>query len=165
MDLDRRAKLLLDNPEKYPALEAWPVFELVFRIWRYPALTSCSSWLLRENKGIFHVRRLEWDRFKDSRWPRGEPTIYGSESPVPTEEARSIVQRLRAISLPPFVEPRSFGIDGVTFGVEMMSYSMNRRLSWWCDAPEGWEPLAEWLGDTVAAFDALLPESTAKMNE
>ena len=163
MRLEERAQRLLDFPERFPALEPWPETETVFRLWVQPAFGPYCSWLMRDKKGEFYVRRLEWDRLRDS-WPEGEPTVYGSESPVPAEVAQSTIKKLRAISLCPFVAAPGIGIDGVVSGVEIRSFSVNRTLSWWCQPPDGWQPLADWFTDTVGIFDALLPQSTAKMH-
>ena len=163
--LEEPAIACLERPETYSALEQWSEFETVFRVWRYPALRACSSWLLRESKDSFWIRRLEWDRYKDSAFPQGEPTIYGSEAIVLTEDAQTIIEKFRALSLQPFLNPPQFGIDGETFGVETKSYYLKCRLSWWSRPPESWQSLAVWLEETTDYFDSLLPQSTAKMNE
>lgn len=163
--LEEPAIACLERPETYSALEKWSEFETVFRVWRYPALRACSSWLLREEKKAFWVRRLEWDRYKDSAFPQGEPTIYGSETIVSTEDAQIIVEKFRGLSLQPFLNPPQFGIDGETLGVETKSYYLKCRLSWWSRPPESWQSLAAWLEETTDYFDSLLPQSTAKMNE
>ncbi|HKO45864.1 MAG TPA: hypothetical protein VJU84_21485 [Pyrinomonadaceae bacterium] len=131
---EQRAISYLEQPETYPGLEAWNEHELLFRVWRYPAFGAYSTWVLREKDGEFRVRRLEWDRSKLSI---GDPKIYGSESIVPTDRVASIIQRFRAITLPPFSEPSSWGIDGVIFGVESKSHYLNGRLSWWYRPPAG----------------------------
>jgi hypothetical protein len=137
--LDEPAIAYLERPETFSALERWSELETVFRVWRYPALRTCSSWLLRESKQAFWVQRLEWDN-KGSAFPKCEPTIYGSDAIVPTNEAQAIVEKFRALSLQPFLNPPQFGIDGVRIGVETNSYYLKCRFSW-CNKPPdslGW---------------------------
>ena len=163
--LEENAKNYLENPGNFPALEKFSELEMVFRIWRYPGLRTHSSWLLREKNQIFRVRRLEWDRYKDLSFPQTNPTIYGSEAMVLTEDARKIINEFRSLVLQPFLITSQFGIDGETIGVETKSDHLKCRLSWWNDAPESWNKLSEWLDRTTTYFDSILPQSTAKMND
>ncbi|HYE75515.1 MAG TPA: hypothetical protein VEF04_19390 [Blastocatellia bacterium] len=166
LDLENRALQILNYPENFKPLEQWPEDETVFRIWKYPGFGQpYSTWILREKKEEFYVRRLEWDRPRDYGWMGGKPTIYGSESPVPANIAIPIVQRLRDISLPPFIKRPTFGIDGIKFGVEMRSFSLKIQLSWWYNPPDEWKELASWFDETVETLDSLLPEGTARMKQ
>lgn len=163
--LEENAKSCLENSESFPALEKFSELETVFRVWRYPALRTHSSWILHEKNQTFRVRRLEWDRNKDLSFPQNNPTIYGSEATVSTEDARNIINEFRSLALQPFLITPQFGIDGETVGVETKSGYLNCRLSWWGDAPESWSKLSEWLEGTTNYFDSILPQSTAKMND
>lgn len=163
--LEENAKNCLENSESFPALEKFSELETVFRIWRYPSLCIYSSWVLREKNQTFRVRRLEWDRNRDLSFPQTNPTIYGSETIVSTEDARNIINEFRSLALQPFLITSQFGIDGETVGVETKSSYLNCRLSWWGDAPESWGKLSEWLERTTDYFDSLLPQSTAKIND
>jgi len=154
---------VLNHPQTYPALEAWPERELIFRIWRHPALDAYTSWLLRETNKTFYVRRLEWDRRFDCRCPQQEPTIYGSESILPTERAILLLDKLRTISLTPFVSTPSIGIDGVIYGVETKGFYLKTKLSWWCSPPESWNELATWFNEAVELFNSILPDGAARM--
>lgn len=167
---------ILDSPENYSALKPLDKAQIVFRIWRYHSLSVCSSWLLYELEKTFFVRRLEWDRTKDNLYfGESEPTIYGSESEILSEQVKSIVDQLQLIRIQPFLVSDLVGIDGITYGIEAKlehlksQYSRERNFSpyfsWWSQPKESWQPLADWLGKTSDYFDSILPESTAKMTE
>ena len=163
MFVEERAISYLEKPETYPSLEPWAEVELVFRVWVYE-IDWYGSWLLRQTKNAFWVRRLQWDRSQDSLTSLGEPGIYGSQAIVPDDLANNMVGQIQRFSVLPFMKPQRFGIDGTIFGVETKSLFLNGRLSWWSEPPESWQPLAAWLKETVNHFDSLLPESTARMS-
>jgi len=164
MHFEEQAHLILAHPERYEALGSWNAHDVVFRIWRYPALQHPSSWALGLRSTGHRVRRLEWDKAKDVYWPLGDPTIYGSEAEVPPENAAQIIDELGQLAFPPFVMRNSIGIDGIVYGVETCSFYLSARASWWCEPPPLWAPVAEWFERTVAVFEALLPPSTAQLH-
>lgn len=167
---------ILESLENYSALK--PLFEaqIIFRIWRYHSLSICSSWLLYKLRDEFFVRRLEWDRTKDNLYfGESEPTIYGSESEILSEQVKDIVKQLQSIKIQPFLVSDLIGIDGITYGIEAKlehlksGYSSEKDFSlifsWWSEPKESWQPLADWLDKTSDYFDSLLPKSTAKITE
>lgn len=166
----------LDSPENYSGLKPLNKAQIVFRIWRYHSLSVCSSWLLYKLEKEFYVRRLEWDRTKDNLYfGESEPTIYGSENEILSQQAESIVKQLQSIKIQPFLISDLVGIDGIIYGIEAKlehlksQYSRERNFtpyfSWWSKPKESWQPLADWLDKTSEYFDSILTESTAKMTE
>ena len=72
------------------------------------------------------------------------PIIHGSEAPIGAEEVRSLLDRLNAISLHPFIAANKIGLDGDIYGIEVGDSVMASRLSWWVGAPQrDWQPLVD----------------------
>lgn len=168
------ARNTLAQPESYAALRVINDAEIIFRIWRYPSLSVCSAWLLYKLKEDFFVRRLEWDWTKDNLYiTDSEPTIYGSETNIPEDQAERVIEKLKSLKLQPFQISDLTYIDGTTYGIEarfenlrfLPSRNFPLKFSWHCKPPDGWESLESWLSETASIFDSILPVSTAKMIE
>ena len=156
-DRNNEAMALLESPAKYPGLPARDRSLVQLRVWRYPSFQPSSSWaVLRVAKSLF-LRRITWDQ---RRPVIAEPITYGSEVPLDAAAFETLLHRLQAIELPPFLPVSTVGIDGTSYGVEVGSFGLSARLSWWESPPDAWSPLEEWHASAVAQFEGLLPAST-----
>jgi len=155
-----QAMALLESPAKYPGLPARDRSLVQLRIWRYPSFQPSSSWaVLRAAKALF-LRRITWDH---RRPVIAEPNTYGSEVPLDAAVFEGLLHRLQAIDLPPFLPVSTVGIDGTSYGVEVGSFGLSARLSWWESAPKAWSLLEEWHASAITQFEGLLPASTPSL--
>ena len=159
MHLEEKAIELLTHPEKYPGLRQLNLSSIKLRIWQYPAFDVYSSWTLYEENGYFGIRRIQWDRLTKAL--QTYPIIYGSDRLLPAETVTSLLDKLTAIKLPPFLKVPAFGLDGTFYGIKFGSLYSSAQFCWWSYLPEDWFSLAEWFREAVNSFEFYLPASTS----
>ena len=103
---------------------------------------------------------MVFDQRSDKFTP--EPVVFGAEVKIPKRDVARLLAELEAIEIPPFVPVSTFGIDGVSFGIEYGQRIASASISWWGDPPEPWKVLAFWHARTLEAFQDLLPASTVE---
>jgi hypothetical protein len=158
-ELRRRAMLLLEHPESYPALPSRPSSRLRILIWKYPSFEPFASWALMADKQATFVRRVVWDPTKDNML---EPVTYGAESPIEASVADQVLTELSALTLPLYVQATGIGLDGTRCGVEVGDHMSKARFAWWEEEPLAWEPLRKWHERTLVLLEARLPHRSAQ---
>ncbi len=103
------------------------------------------------------LRRVTWDQRIN---PGVGPVTFGSEVPIELFQLEPLVAQLKSIQLPPFIPVATVGIDGTSYGLELGSFRLSARLSWWETPPPEWAALQSWHAEAVTSFEALLPAST-----
>lgn len=158
MQTEKEARRLLKNPLDHPGLVKRPRASLKVRLWRSPSFDPESSWTILADGDGWFVRRIVYaPRFEAGiRWRH----TYGAEGRMQAKAATALLQDLYAIRLPPFVEIKTMGVDGVRHGVEAGAFLNHVSLSWWGEAPEGWGPLRDWCDVAVRELEANLPPCT-----
>jgi hypothetical protein len=131
--IEAAAHRILDQPESYPGLRPLNLQETVFRFIENPEQTwyPVSLWLLQLTPASALVRRVEWDRTMDRRFPKAAPHTFGADAEIPREDAASLADDLRRISICPFL-PISRGIDGMIQSIEFWDEGLRTAfVSWW----------------------------------
>lgn len=149
----------------------WPAFEegarrqlefplegMQLLIWRYPAFGQFTTWQLNSCQ----LLRLIWRRPRDTRMvsqplegvrrgPRAEPTIESASSPISPELHVQVWETLKRVQIP-LVKSSMITLDGVQQGVQAPGAF---RLDW-NSLPDSWQPLQNWLDETVDWWDEML---------
>lgn len=157
-----RALAMLHDPSDYPAMPSLARATMVLQAYVVPSFEPMTSWtLFRLHENDYLVRRVRWDFAADHRpMAVSDPTTYAADSLLDTTFVERELADLASITFPPFVLSRSFGIDGVTFGVRTVSFGSSSEFSWWCRPPAGCESLAEWYHRFVESVESALPAHT-----
>ena len=150
---------ILEHPLIYQGLLTPKHAHAEFRIGSYPAFEPYRSWLVYQSEDRAYLRRILWHRDSDNPLPK--PDTYGPEVRISGDLSQSIRSKLALISLPPFLPREGIGLDGVTFGIHVKNPYLSASLTWWCDPPDAWAPLAQWFHETVQTFQNQLPQETA----
>lgn len=152
----RAAEALLMRAEDHPQLQPLRNSVVLLRLWQQPSFTAWISWtVIRAQTGLV-LRRLVWHRDVPES-VSSEPVIAGADALLPLDQWKPMLARLHAFEFKPFALDDVSGRDGTTSGVELMRAEGSARLSWWEGPPAGWEGLAAWHAQAIAAFQALLP--------
>jgi hypothetical protein len=155
-----KALRLLESPASYAGLAERPYANVLLRIWRYPSFHPYSSRAIIEASKQMFLRRVTWDQ---SHTLSIEPVTFGSEVPVEVFHLEPLLAQLKSIRLPPFITVPTLGIDGTPYGIEVGSFTLSARLSWWETPPREWSELHTWHAQAIAGFEALLPASTTSV--
>lgn len=163
----------LENPWELPGMRA------LTRHWQKPCVQLfvlhehhpyCSWSVLEEPEAKRHslIRRVRWDWIHDNLLRdhirrEDEPTIYGSDALVPSEEFEQFLMKLDAIRIPAFAFSPIFGTHGVTFGVKKTVGGRKAELHWWGPPPPGWQELAAWHTGCVEWLESQLPAHTDRL--
>lgn len=132
-----------------------PAFEPDF-VWR----------LLRHNppfgKGnvSYSARCLCWRKDVDNQKFRSPEERLRYSSPLhPTFETHDILldaayaenalTHLCALTIPAFVPQHIMGFDGVTYRLRVGDLFLRAEYQWWCDPPESWKPLSNFVDQLV----------------
>ncbi|HEY1107025.1 MAG TPA: hypothetical protein VGE76_00285 [Opitutaceae bacterium] len=86
---------------------------------------------------------------------RGPPkaTIETETRPLSTDRFEAVRQRLLKVAVPLPLQPSSLCADGTSYEFRIGSYAPEMELRWCCNAPRGWEPLAEVFDEIVAELN------------
>jgi hypothetical protein len=162
---EKAAIHLLENPSDYPGLVTRDVMSVEIRIWVFHSFEPYRSWSVhRERKTEKRfLRRVVWDQRQ--RVLTTEPRTFGAESPIETSVVLALKEELSSLRLPPFIPVNTTGLDGITYGVELGSFALSARLSWWCSPPDEWALLARWHAEAVKQFESLLPQTTPSIRD
>ena len=159
--LDIQAIDNLDDPSGFPGLAQLDPRRLEFQLFIFPAFDPYVSWSIFSNdEESWSVRRIAWNHREDFQIIVGGPTIYAADAKIPVGVASALLSELKAIKVPSFNFPSTLGIDGVSHTVRRESSYHSSEVSWWCDAPQGWEDLESWYHRTLPFLDRFLPERT-----
>ncbi len=156
----------LSDPSDYPSLGQRDSREILLQLFVLPSFHPMTSWTVYSAANdSFFVRRVRWDLAADHQTARckltiGEPTTYGADASFPSSMLAPRLARLATISIPAFNLPTTLGTDGVSYGLRRKTFEHSAELMWWCEPPVGWEAIAEWHQDFVAALESGLPAHT-----
>ena len=154
-----KALRILESSASYPGLPQYRHSCVSLRIWEYPSFQPYSSWAIIEASKQMFLRRVTWHHI-----PSIEPITFGSEVPIEPTQLEPLLAQLKSIQIPPFIRVPTVGIDGTTYGIEIRSFRVSARLSWWETPPAEWAALQSWHAQAVATFEALLPASTPSVS-
>lgn len=172
--LQANALAILERPQQYVGLDIPRGLRPALRVWHFPSFSEHSAWLVfrrspNTKSGISLVQEFVWDRAED--YKRMSDPLVGIKHPlgfVPTPHIRTravevsddqITSRLNSLAdldFKPFVEDRPFGLDGETFGIELLDAFNGARFAWWCDGPDDWAALTQWTKSSIKFFKQCL---------
>jgi len=143
---------------------AWPECHAVI----LPSFEDCRSYtILRPPAdspapplGVRRVwrRHLDLGKFEAPvirlrHGPKVQPTIDEQEAVLSPDAVASILERAAGTKVPARISERRAGADGETYVLSFGDLFVSTRFTWWCDPPEGWEPLELLLRDIAHAVD------------
>lgn len=161
--IESAAHRILDHPESYSGLRPLDPKDTILRLIENPSQTwyPVSVWLLQLDPDSALVRRVEWDRNSDRRFPKAAPHTFGTDAEIPREEAAALIEDLHSISISPF-RPLELCIDGGLQTVEFWGRGTRvTSVSWWGDRHE-WRQLVDWYSRARTLFENYLPVRTAR---
>jgi hypothetical protein len=161
--IEAAAHRILEQSESYPGLRPLNVKETVLRFIENPSQTwyPVSLWLLQLTPASALVRRIEWDRNTDRRFPKAAPHTFGADAEIQLNDANALVEDLRRVSFPPFLS-KQYGLDGVTQTIEFWNEGVRTTAISWEGMPAEWQPFADWYSRARTLFESHLPLSTAQ---
>jgi hypothetical protein len=71
------------------------------------------------------------------------PTLVTRQIELPDEEVESIINKLKAVSIPVFIEIETIGTDGTSYEFSFDEYFVSGIYRWWETPPAPWKPLSE----------------------
>jgi hypothetical protein len=130
-----------------------------------PSFTTWVSWTIFQDMRTeeWFVRRITWNP-ADPDIAVGVST-YAAEAPLADDYANQIHESLSKLDLRPYPLEKSFGLDGVFFGVDKKESLTGCSIAWWCSPPEGLLALGHWLSKASKAVESVLPESTLPLDK
>jgi hypothetical protein len=163
MQTAEQATSILEQPLDYPGLARRHGAREQVRIWRTPAFDPEGTWAIITHQDDWFARRVI-----HARQGRGGEIFrdtFGSEGPLPKSDAMALIEGLKAISVAPFVDNGTWGLDGATYGIAMMGMGGFHRVSfsWWCRAPVEWHPLRDWYLSAITMLQRYLPASSVPL--
>jgi hypothetical protein len=155
-------RALFEAPEGYPGLIPRDVRTRRLHLRVEPATAPNRSWTIYEAADGWWVRRIVWLSSTKAEL-RGPGDTYAAEAQLHAATVTAALDALATIAHDaqrhPF-PPRTFGIDGTSCYIGAAALLDGATVGWWCEPPEGWEPLAVWFEDTRALCEAALPRAT-----
>jgi len=157
-ELRRRAMILLKGADGIEPRD--PIRGLLpeLRLWHYPAFSAHKSWTIfksRSQNSQSVVREVAWDFPADSmrltdpliglkEGFHTNPSVTVRDGKLLDDELSVLIEKGRRINIQLIGIGRRLGLDGEFSGVE--SYGFDRmRLEWWCEGPEEWRALIDWV--------------------
>ncbi len=133
-----------------------PSFESVvgWQIYQCNPVISRKQLPSDEAKTLFVGCRTEWLQEEDVKHfsspvkslkylNRLAPTLRFQMVELDAGWLQSKLTELRAISISPFIESNTFGLDGERYEIMQKGFIMQSHFGWWCEGPEEWRPLTE----------------------
>jgi hypothetical protein len=77
------------------------------------------------------------------------------EGSISQGEFDELLEPLKRLRVPPYPGEEAFVCDGALYGFEVVLDSTRFSYQWHTIAPKGWEPLADWLGETIHKLEQL----------
>jgi hypothetical protein len=172
-ELCRRARVLLEGADRIEPQDPIRDLRPQFRLWHYPELSSHRSWTifkspLQNSQSV--VREVAWDFFADSaplvdplvalkQGFHTNPTVVVRDAKLPDDEFSRLFEQGRHLNIPLIGIGQGWGLDGVTSGIELFGFD-RVRLEWWCEGPEEWRALTDW----VKKFRGFLSDQIERSN-
>jgi len=145
--------------------------EIGWQIYRRDPVIYRRHPIEKDGKPRFIGCRTEWLKAEDIQrfsspiaslqyLNRLAPTMSFQTVELDPQWTQQQTSSLLSVSVPPFAERNSVGIDGVGYGLRQGNYLAGTCLNWWNEGPDEWRPLTkivlamlEELED-IYAFDA-----------
>ncbi|MEP6925460.1 MAG: hypothetical protein ABI954_13415 [Pyrinomonadaceae bacterium] len=153
--LEESAMHLLLNPDE---LIDDKNLNLFLRLWQFPSFERHIAWVIytETNKETLLIQKVTWNRPADAKRYSDplagltqkfhtKPRISSKVKTIKVELFEPYINELLGISVPPFVNDNSAGVDGIRFGFEFRKFKANASFSWWNAAPPEWQMLENWL--------------------
>jgi hypothetical protein len=152
-----------------------PHHQLRLRLWHYPSFAYWSSWLLYcplprydDIESLIVVRSV-WDQMFDAQRFRDpmkgltygysiHPSISLNRSQLSRDRVEPRLSALREITVPVLFDD-AVGVDGESFGLEILGFRSSVRLTWWCEPSREWSALSAWCSE----FRCLLEENCTRL--
>ena len=80
-----------------------------------------------------------------------QPTMEETQVGIPLETVTKLLSKAGTVTVPVHIPEHSWGVDGTSYELMVGRVFVQGRFNWWCDAPRGWEPLAD-LFDEIATL-------------
>ncbi len=150
----------LRNPLSFPGLPKRNARHVALHVYVQPSFAPAASWSLFPTlKGEWFTRRIvEVYRLEPRKTGRD---YFGSEAPLPSEVALSLLDQGSSLSISPPPQATSIGIDGITFGLVLNDGMMSAfEATWWCKPHAGYSQANAFLEDAINCMEQYLPAST-----
>jgi len=164
-ELEAKAMRMLENPRLLPKDETTKNFAPTLHLWITPTFTPDKHWVFYKPRPQINpppkpfVRQLIWQKqsdFKRLNDPltglqegfHAEPTFETRTVEIEKEMLEILYQQLSEIRFPAFVRDEILGLDGERFGVEILGFYHQARVSWWSVYPKEWQEIVVWFEKT-----------------
>ena len=160
-ELEAKARQRLENPRLLPKDETTKNFTPVLHLWIAPTFTPEKHWVFYKPRPQLNplpkpfIRQIIWQKQLDSKRLSNpltglqegfhtEPTFETKTVEIEKEMLETLHRQLSEIRFPAFVRDDVLGLDGERFGVEIIGFYHQARVSWWSVYPGEWQNLAAW---------------------
>ena len=160
-ELEAKAKQMLENVRLLPQAETTKNFVPTLHLWISPTFTPEKHWIFYKPRPQINpqpqplVRQLIWQKQRDfnrlndpltglREGFHAEPTFETKTVEIEKETLETWHQQLSEIRFPAFARDEVFGLDGETFGVEIIGFYHQARVAWWSVYPQEWQKLVDW---------------------
>jgi hypothetical protein len=129
-------------PGEHPILALWVEgghIHSCWSAWTVHCSGSQDSYLLRHVEGF-------------------EPPLKTRECELPAATYAGVIERLETISVPLVAHSHVAMTDASHAGIAYRGGSQPVSFRWYGVAPEGWEGLARWHGETTQLFERVLQQ-------
>lgn len=160
-ELEAKASQMLWNFQLLPKDETTRNFTPTLHLWISPTFTPEKHWFFYKPRPQINpqpkpfVRQMIWQKqsdFKRLNDPltglqegfHAEPTFETKTVEIAKEMLENLHQKLSEIRFPAFVKDEILGLDGERYGVEIVGFYHQARVSWWSVYPKEWQELVRW---------------------
>jgi hypothetical protein len=164
-ELERKALQMLENPQFLPKDETTRHFAPTLHLWISPTFTPDKHWIFYKPRPQINpppnpfVRQMIWQRQSDFQRLNDplvglregfhiEPTFETKTVEIEREMPKNLHRQLSEISFPAFANEEILGLDGEKFGIEIIGFYHQARVSWWSVYPKEWQKLVDWFEKT-----------------
>lgn len=160
-NLQAKALQVLENPRILPNDLQVKQFDQTLHLWISPTFTPEKHWIFYTPQPQINpqpkpfVRQMIWQKQSDFQrlnnpligFQEGfhaEPTFEIKTVEIEKEFLENLHQQLSEIRFPAFATDEILGLDGENFGVEILGFYHQARVSWWSVYPKEWQKLVDW---------------------
>lgn len=167
-ELEAKALQMLGNPKLLPKDETIKNFAPTLHLWISPTFTAEKHWVFYKPRSQINpqpkpfVRQMIWQKQSDfqrlnnpliglHKGFQAEPTFETKIVEIEKEMLNASHQQLSEINFPAFTKDEILGLDGERFGVEILGFYHQAKVSWWSVYPKEWQKLIDWF-EKIQAF-------------
>jgi hypothetical protein len=160
-ELETKAIQMLENPRFLPKDETSKNFLPTLHLWISPTFTPEKHWVFYKPQRQLNpqpqpfVRQMIWQKQSDFQRLNNpliglqegfhtEPTFETKTVEIEKQMLENLHQQLSEIRFPAFAKDEILGLDGERFGVEILGFYHQARVSWWSVYPKEWQKLVDW---------------------